>query len=263
MKLIGVDVGFSKTRETTGIACVDGEKLYLDRAGTEWNSRREKVPPSFQAPVIALDGPLLPASADGLVRRSCEYAFIQAPFHNRCKPGLSHFGTGLKLRRAAAEACTQFGEFVSFPAPSKRGVRVSRRGPIVEAFPNAFLGVLLPESRFPAPKLKRGHRFDWLYGQALEAGRLEPDFLGLDLPDEVWRRLKEERNHELRAALICLLTAAFAVHQTAAVIGESAGGWFWLPPYSLWEPWAKCGLAKAAEEIAERVHSRLDVYQCD
>jgi hypothetical protein len=29
---------------------------------------------------------------------------------------------------------------------------------------------------------------------------------------------------------------------TAAIIGETEGGWFCLPPWSLWEPWAKEGL---------------------
>jgi hypothetical protein len=64
----------------------------------------------------------------------------------------------------------------------------------------------------------------------------------LDLPDVVLHRLRSETDHELRAALICLLTAALAAKGTAAIIGEAKGGWFWLPPWSLWEPWAKQGL---------------------
>jgi hypothetical protein len=32
--LMGVDVGFSTTRPTTGIACFDGDHLYLMRTGT-------------------------------------------------------------------------------------------------------------------------------------------------------------------------------------------------------------------------------------
>jgi hypothetical protein len=41
--------------------------------------------------------------------------------------------------------------------------------------------------------------------------------------------LRCETNHELRAALICLLTAVLASKGTAAIIGETEGGWFWLP----------------------------------
>jgi hypothetical protein len=38
--------------------------------------------------------------------------------------------------------------------------------------------------------------------------------------------------------LICLLTAALAHEGTGAIIGEAEGGWFWLPPWSLWQPWS-------------------------
>jgi hypothetical protein len=69
----------------------------------------------------------------------------------------------------------------------------------------------------------------------------------LDLPDEVGHRLRSETDHELRAALICLLTAALAAKGTAAIIGDSIGGWFWLPPWSLWEHWAKEGLESASK----------------
>ena len=251
MKLMGVDVGFSKTRKTTGIACLDGDDLRLACARTAWEDRKTRVPDGFRPTVVALDGPLVPKNAALPVRRAGEFAFVHAPFNTRCKPGLSHFGTGLELRVATATACTQFSRFLD------------RGGQIVEAFPNAFLAVLLPEERFPAPKLKRGQRFDWLYDEALSAGRLESKYLKLDLSEEVWRRLRKEKNHELRAALICLLTAAFAAKGTASVIGESTGGWFWLPPRSLWEPWAKRGLTIAAEAIATKGYPRLAVCQCD
>jgi hypothetical protein len=59
----------------------------------------------------------------------------------------------------------------------------------VEAFPNAFLGVLMPEEELAlAPKFKRGRRFDWLYAQVVTTGRLESLLSkGLDLPAMVWR----------------------------------------------------------------------------
>jgi len=72
----------------------------------------------------------------------------------------------------------------------------------------------------------------------------------LDLSEEVWRSVRLETNHELRAALICLLTAALAVQGTATIVGEDTGGWFWLPPWSLWQPWATQGLACAVKAMA-------------
>jgi hypothetical protein len=71
----------------------------------------------------------------------------------------------------------------------------------------------------------------------------------LDLPDLVWHRMRTETDHELRAAL-CLLTAALAFKDTAAIIGEAEGGWFWLLPWSLWQAWATQGLESAAKGMA-------------
>jgi hypothetical protein len=122
----------------------------------------------------------------------------------------------------------------------------------VEAFPNAFLGVLMPEGELKAaPKLNRGRRFDWLYDRMVTSGRLKSLVSkSLDLPDAVWHRLRFETDHELRAALICLLTAALAAKDTVAIIGEAEGGWFWLPPWSMWQPWARQGLENAAKRMA-------------
>jgi len=96
----------------------------------------------------------------------------------------------------------------------------------VEAFPNAFLAVLTPEAELlAAPKLKRGRRFDWLYDQIAATGRLESILTArLDVPRKVWNCVRTQRNHELRAALICLLNAAFAAQGAAEVVGESASG---------------------------------------
>jgi hypothetical protein len=115
---------------------------------------------------------------------------------------------GLQLRNASRDTCVQFS--------------------------NAFLGVLMPEVELQSvPELKRGRRFDWLYELMVTTGRLESVLSrNLVLPDVVWHRLRSETDHELRAALICLLTAAFAARGTATVIGEAEGGWFWLPPWT-------------------------------
>jgi len=80
----------------------------------------------------------------------------------------------------------------------------------------------------------------------------------LYLPDEVWRHLRSETDHELRAALICLLTAVLAAQGTATIIGEAEGGWFSLPPSSLWQPWARQGLENAAKRMFLKVASVLD-----
>jgi len=163
------------------------------------------------------------------------------------------------LRNASREACAQFSRILASSVLAKGGT-VYRGGPIVEAFPNAFLGVQMPEVELLSiPKLKRGRRFDWLYERMVTTGRLESVLSNnLDLPDEVWHRLRLERDHELRAALICLLTAALAAQGTATIIGEAEGGWFCLPPWTLWQPWATQGLENAAKRIALKATCVLD-----
>jgi hypothetical protein len=257
--LMGIDVGFSVTRPTTGIACLEGRNLTLERTGTTWESREAKIPKGFHPSVIAIDGPLLPQGTAHDIRRHVESLFIRAPFHNRCRPGLSHHGVGLELRQASGNACAQFGRILGASVSVNSGT-VCRKGPIVEAFPNAFLGVLMPEVELvAAPRFKRGRRFDWLYERMVTTGRLESLLSqNLDLPDVVWQSLRSETDHELRAALICLLTAALADKGTAAIIGEAQGGWFWLPPWFLWQQWAKEGLQSAEKRMALKVTTFLD-----
>ena len=51
--LMGIDVGFSKTPRSTGIACLEGDHVPPERAGTAWISREAKIPKGFHASVIS------------------------------------------------------------------------------------------------------------------------------------------------------------------------------------------------------------------
>ena len=84
--LMGIDVGFSKTRQTTGIACLEGDHLSLGRAGAAWESRKATIPHGFQPSVIAIDGPLLPQGAPHDIRRHVESVFIRAHFTTASNP---------------------------------------------------------------------------------------------------------------------------------------------------------------------------------
>lgn len=230
MNLLGVDVGFSKVQKSTGIAYLHDGELGLYRADCTWADRRQHLPEGFMPEMIAIDGPLLPASAESKAVRSCEQFFSKGLFCRRCKPGLSHFGTGFLLREAAREAVEQFGGFF-YNSDCSLGNKIA------EAFPNLFLGVLVSDADYVSmPKLKRGQKFDWLYGCAI--GKLKQLAEFVSLPGIVYDYIENEQDHELRAGLICLLTAALAAQQKAITAGSAEGGWFWLPPLELWEPWA-------------------------
>ncbi|MDQ2079032.1 hypothetical protein RA307_02480 [Xanthobacteraceae bacterium Astr-EGSB] len=123
--------------------------------------------------------------------------------------------------------------------------------PVVEAFPNGFLGVLLAERVFKTGlKLRRGKRFDWLYDRALATGVLSGVLLDQSWGDDSALREVEadhdtRARHEKRAALVCLLTAGFAHVGRATVLGDPGSRWFWLPPTTLWAEWARHGLDEA------------------
>jgi hypothetical protein len=64
--------------------------------------------------------------------------------------------------------------------------------------------------------------------------------------------LAGERDHDIRAAYVCLLTAGFAHAGTATVVGDPLGGWFWLPPMGLWANWARDAVVQTAAAARRR-----------
>jgi hypothetical protein len=238
MNLIGFDIGFSARRATSSVAKFEGDSLSCNRTSSQWSSR-EKVLGGCVADVVAVDGPIL--EDIGYPQRLCETVFSRGLFARRCKPGFSHVqGTGQKFRTATHEtvehlASLTHGRYIGCTFP-----RVMKGKNIVEAFPNAFLGVLLADSYFKAmKKLKRGKKFDWLYHECRKAGvfRSLADSLGAgNLSADT---IEKNEDHEERAALVCMLTAAAVsvAHYTA--VGEEGGGYFFLPPLALWAEWAR------------------------
>lgn len=111
---------------------------------------------------------------------------------------------------------------------------------IVEAFPNAFLGVCLDDAAYSAmPKLRRGRKFDWVYDTWARHGKFASALVTAGIPASLVSNFENERDHERRASLVCLLTAAFALRGQAVIVGEPVGGWFFLPPIELWSSWAR------------------------
>ncbi|NRP69418.1 hypothetical protein ILFOPFJJ_00284 [Ensifer psoraleae] len=240
--LLGIDVGYSLSRPTTGIAWSVGEDLGAARTYTDWERRKSHIPASTTFAVIAIDGPLTPPDAPDDLDRLCERLFIRGAFHARCKPGLSHHGYGRNLRKAAAETAAQIRHLA---AARMLGKSVVPGTAIIEAFPNAFLGVLLEDQRFAMSRAAKRKKFDWLYDHAVECGVLENLLRSIGWSNEVLlRKVTAERDHEKRAAWICLLTAACALVGKSEVVGDDKGGWFWLPPPELWACWARQALAE-------------------
>jgi predicted nuclease with RNAse H fold len=241
--LLGIDVGFSKSRPTTGIAWSKHGEFGAARTHSDWERRSQHIPASTKFSVIAIDGPLVPVGSSDSLDRLCERLFIRGEFQTRCKPGLSNHGYGKDLRRAASQTADQILQLAKPNEAIKKTIRLGSS--VIEAFPNAFLGVLLPEARFALPAAGKRKKFDWLYDHAIDSGVLGAVFRSLN-----WQNLPlldailTEKDHEKRAAWICLLTAACAASGKSKVVGDDLGGWFWLPPSGLWAQWARDALEK-------------------
>ena len=246
----GLDVGLALNRKTSGVAMIVGRSIDLSR---RHGGAHAYGPILAHAPfqMIAIDGPILPVGGDALSVRAVERLFASSLFQRRCKPGFSHvLGTGLQLRMAAGSAADCLAAAAPLVGAS---VPTCRPGSIVEAFPNAFLGVCLDHPCYGAmPALKRGRKFDWLYEQWIRCDLVAR----LPVPghlEELPTRFACTSNHEERAALICALTALLTARGTFTAIGDETGGWFFLPPWEVWQPWA----CDAVEAGCERLKLRI------
>ena len=210
------------------------------RATSTWKSRVELLGDRV-ADVTAIDGPLL---RDLICqKRACEYIFTLGLFSRRCKPGFSHVpGTGRRFREAAQETAKQLASLTRGHDPTSEFPHVWAGKNLVEAFPNAFLGVLIPGARFDArPGLRRGKKFDWLYEQCsiTLAFRHVIDAIGSEKVRDLLQAIEANRDHEERAALVCLLTAAAVAVGRYTAVGDEQGCYFFLPPWDSWEEWAR------------------------
>jgi predicted nuclease with RNAse H fold len=263
VSLLGIDVGFSKTRATTGIAVYEhGSLRSLACVKSSSQDRATILNGDSKFDAIAIDGPILPVLAAENIKRLSEALLVGSGFNVRCKPGMSHYGFGLDLRRAAAPIADEACLLAKAASKAFGENQVRHSIPLVEAFPNAFLGVLLNDLDYQAMgQVSRGAKFDRIYERAVAAERIHSIFdeLGWDTP-ELTEAIESEAlstsraSHEKRAALICLLTAACALTGNAEYVGDAVGGWICLPPQKLWAPWAKLAMAQRRATLQKRSH---------
>jgi predicted nuclease with RNAse H fold len=241
VSLLGIDVGFSERIKTTGIASYNfGRPARLHCVGSLPQDRAEILLDRPLYDAIAIDGPIVPTATEPEhVIRHCERLLSKGLFGKRCKPGFSHFGAGLRLRKAATTIASEMPGY-----RRHNGVRV------VEAFPNAFLGVMLDDKTYAAfERIPRGKKSDIFFTQACRDRSFDRLFECLGWDDVIL--LEQIRtvagatariSHEHRAALVCVLTAACALSGQAAYVGDDVGGSICLPPLCLWAGWARAAL---------------------
>jgi hypothetical protein len=236
--LLGIDVGFSERRNTTGIASYrSGRKISLHCVGSLAEHRATVLHDGSLYHAIAIDGPIVPASKISTpIVRHCEHVLSRGMFGRRCKPGFSHFGTGFRLRQAATT--------IALEMPSQKR---TANAPVVEAFPNAFIGVMLDDRAYQEMgHIPRGKKSDVFFRRAVSDRAFDRLFhcLQWDSPclsaqiaalAEATTRI----SHEHRAAMVCVMTAACALSTKTKMIGDNVGGHICLPPLDVWADWAK------------------------
>lgn len=233
---LGIDVGFSRTVRSTGICVIDPAALkpvrcvHITTHGTI--QILADLMQNRQPLAVSLNGPLIRARA-GTKRfriarryRSCERLLSGGIFQKRCKPGPTNSPRGFALHQQSTAIANHL--LRTFPDIL-----------IQEAFPNAFLGVLLPASVYQGP-IRRGIKSDVFWEHCLRKGLLADlvNFLFKNEARKIFKSAASLKDHDERAAFICALSARGAEMQVNSLVGGGTDGTIALPPKQFIQPWA-------------------------
>jgi hypothetical protein len=252
IRIAGLDIGFSTTKPTAGIGLwVDNHLKQLTNChGIEACAR---IVAAGYYDIVAIDGPVIPEGQHIRQKRNIERVFCRGSFQRRCKPGFSHVsGTGVRLREEAGTAADRLSNSTNGSRVASTFPRV-RQGAVIEAFPNAFLGVCLDDDVYASmPKLRRGHKFAWLYEQWKRL-RLVENLPGLTLEERQCfdHTFQQTNHHEHQAAIVCILTGLLVARNEFVAVGDAQGGWFFLPPWSCWKEWARKAVCTNIRQLNE------------
>ena len=260
--IAGLDIGFSKKIKTNSVVFWRDGKIEKQE-NTHFKDALKLIQGAAKAhgkfSVIAIDGPILARGSPEKHVRAVERLFIRNKFAKRCKPGMSHWGMGLKLGQASNCAANALESSAVCAGKFPEKVRDTM---IVETFPNAFLGLCLGDNIYAKmPKFKRGKKFDWLYNQAMEQNIIAK-FSGLNAQEKtLWHQTCiAECDHEKRAGLICALQALLVLRGNYVAIGDRSG-WFFLPALEAWADWACVALYEARDTVKKKYGDEILIYK--
>ncbi len=247
MNYMGIDVGHSESKPTTGLCLIT-----LDQTKLQWQccntvtqddkrlvDIRRLVPAGTALAAVGIDGPL--ASDLQIVNcyRATEALLSRGSFQSRCKPGPTNSNNGQALHQHATELANlvlrlQSSKHLNLGIASHPDrIHPSR---IVEVFPNAFLGVLLSDDDFQNIKkpIKRGKKSDVFWEIAVKNGYLLKLIEHLAPGTLLARPLDSITDHDHRAAFICALAALCVAENKYVGVGDPQYGDIFLPPCQVW-----------------------------
>ncbi|MCL0102629.1 DUF429 domain-containing protein [Dehalococcoidia bacterium] len=268
--VLGVDVGWSEKKATTGLCLIEwtnlGVSLECCEARSDEDDRRDKLDRLIQGRkllAVGIDGPLIPRL--GIVKeyRAADAFLSRGRFQRRGKAGPTNGGSGPKLHNHA----TQLAKLIINTrnvGPATYPYRIHDKA-VVEAFPNAFLSVLHPDEGFPTkPKVKRRWT-DTLF--PLVKQELWQLLRGLLPQHKACFSLDDIHGHEDRASFLCALTALCVAVARCVAVGNRRLGYIVLPPLEHWGAsiagngkWARDTLRHNYTSVRDRF-TDSDVYK--
>ena len=159
------------------------------------------------------------------------------------KPGQASAPVGKRLN-AAANLCVNVVLEKCQIATATHVTRIDQKA-IVEAFPTAFMGVMLRDPR--SLPTSRNNRSDIFFQHLIATDALEYLITCLLPGRSLVDRLDAITNHDDRAALVCALTALSVAAGDYTAVGDS-DGWIILPPHRFVRSWARVDLEANAKD---------------
>ena len=232
---LGIDVGHSQTKPTTGLCLITLEhghfRWHCLNTGSQKAQRltdlMSLIPEGVTISAVGIDGPLT-TDFQLIDRYRAADAFLsRGAFQKRCKPGPVDVPRGQLLHYHATELAklvlelNEEGYLHVEDAGHPDRIHQSR---IVEAFPNAFLGVLLEGARYDQIKgTKRGEKSDQLWRAAVGKHSLH-DLIGHLVPQIGLGELDTISDHDHRAAFVCALAGLCVAKNRYVSVGDPVDG---------------------------------------
>ncbi len=238
--VLGIDVGCSPTKRSSAVCLFSWDAYEI-----EWSIQRFRAQePERSQTILEVAGqtPIVAAAFDGPLRRDFDiigrYRIAEQMLTRRLqpligKPGQSSAPVG-RLLNEHANACARIVLAGCEIAPAVHSVAIDDRA-IVEAFPSAFLGVMIEDPVLL--QARRGDRSDTFFVHLASTGVFDR-LIGHLLPGRTLKgSLARITNHDDRAAFVCALSALAVAAGDYVAVGND-DGWIMLPPSSFVQPWA-------------------------
>lgn len=279
---LGIDVGWSKKRDTTGLCLItldqDGFRLECRNTGTPQARRRKDLKELIERGTVlngvGIDGQLAGKLEPVNHFRAAE-ALLTGETGNKFRDRIGTIPTNSEDGQSLHHHATKLAELVLelrdnqhlnlLDADHPNPVHRSR---IVEAYPTVFLAFLLADEDFQTIE-GRGARPFW--GRAVDQGylsalvRLLLPGLQLDDLDENLRQIMNRTNSDghQRDAFVCALAAMCVSKSMYVAVGDPKYGDIILPPREVWgrdstgrSHWAEIELQQSMDFFLNRFKPR-------